>query len=261
MTRKKSARQEQKEARAKIVNGLLGDHFPEDFHDYGLDKHSFTIYVGGHKNAYTDSDVEPGVEHNMADSLERNLHTLREIDSTRPILIMMATCGGYVVEGMQMFGAIYDSPNPTTVIALKDARSMSSIFPLAADRFLIRPTAQFMIHRGSSAFEGLDQEAETDDIQRRKAREQMMRIYIARLQMQGIHQKMPSDKIRDLLERRFQSEIDVWLTAYEAKQWGFVDDVFNGNHAIARATEKNTKWRRVVASVLRKPMQVEVKIT
>ena len=204
---------------------------------------------------------EPGVEHNMADRFELNLGILNRIDPARPILVQIASCGGNWQEGMQMFGAILQVSNPITVLATKWARSMTSIIPLAADRFVISPTAQYMYHRGTYGFFGLDQEAETDDIERRKMHELMMRIYVARLTEQGVFVGYSEKELRGMLEEKIRKNIDVWLTPDEAKQWGFVDDVFDGDMFTLRATEKNMARRERLLSVLRKPIKVEVTVS
>jgi ATP-dependent Clp protease protease subunit len=173
----------------------------------------------------------------------------------------MASCGGNWTEGMQMYGAILACPNPVTVFATKWARSMTSIIPLAADRFVIRPPAEYMIHRGQSGFYGLDQEADTFDIERRKATERMIRIYVARLKEQGMHRLWSPTRIRSLIESRFEKETDVWFSADEAKQWGFVDDVFDGDHDSLRARKRNRERRARMLAVLREPIKVSVTVT
>lgn len=244
---------------------LYGDFVPEDVHQYRIDRHSFTIYVGGDPiHPGFDATVghqEPGVEHLMADRFELNLGILSGIDPDRPILVQMASCGGNWEEGMQMFGALLTCPNPVTVLATKWARSMTSLIPLAADRFVIRPPAKYMFHRGSYGFEGLDQEAETDDIERRKANELMFRIYIARLREQGQYSKWSEKKIRHMLHGLVYRHTDVWLTADEAEKSGFADAVFDGDYERLRAPKRNMERRKMFLRVLRTPISVEIRVT
>ena len=242
---------------------LMGAFVPEDVHLYRLDRHTFTIYVGGDIYAFAGLDEfsEPGVEYNMADRFELNLGILSGINPKRPILVHVASCGGNWQEGMQMFGAILTCPNPVTVLATKWARSMTSIIPLAADRFVLRPPAQYMYHRGTYGFYGLDQEAETDDIERRKVHESMMRIYTARLQEQGAFMNRTEEEIRAILEQGAREKIDVWLEADEATRWGFVDDVFEGNLDTLRAKKRNDARRARMLAVLRRPAKVQVVVS
>ena len=251
--------------RVEDRRALLGDFVPEDAHTFRIDRRSFTIYVGGdpHLSFGLSSNglAEPGVEHNMADRFDINLDILSGIDPDRPILVKMSSCGGHWEEGMQMFAAILMCPNPVTVLATKWARSMTSLIPLAADRFVMHPAVQYMFHRGSFGFEGLDQEADTADLERRKATEIMLKIYVARLRERGIYHKQSEKDIRTMLDERMRKHIDVWLPPSEAERWGFVDAVFDGDLTTLRAEKRNEKRRKIMREVLRAPVDIKVRIS
>lgn len=231
------------------------DCYFDDLHDRRCDKHSFTIYVGGDPDwsDFDATEAEPGVEHRMADRLDLNLHALSSIDPDRPILIQIASCGGSWDEGMQMFGAILCCPNPVTVIATKWARSMTSIIPLAADKFVIRPPAQYMIHHGEFAWHGLaGEEAQTAFEELQASRAMMLDIYTQRLSEQGKHCKKPRKKIRKVCERKMQEHVDFWLTGDAAVEWGFIDEVFTGDYTKLRAKKRNDKRRDAMLDVVRR---------
>lgn len=250
---------------AKDQKKLLADFLPEDVHSYRINRTDFSVYLGGDPHDEGDNaedrGFEPGVTHHMADRFEMNLSILSGISHTRPILVRMASCGGNWDEGMQIFGAIATCPNPVTVLATKWARSMTSIIPLAADRFLIRPPAQYMIHQGTYGFDGLEAEADTADIERRKSMEVMKRLYIARLREQGQFTQWSERKIRTMLEESFEKHIDVWLSADEAVQWGFADGVYTGDSKNIRATKKNLQRRQTMIDVLRRPVKVDITVS
>lgn len=242
---------------AKIVKALMGDFALDNWHEHRVDRAAFTIYVGGDPHL-EGVDGEPGVEHHMADRLEMNLHVLSSIDPKRPILIIMSTCGGEWEPGMQMYAAILTCPNPITVLATKHARSMSSLIPLAADRFVIRPPAQFMFHHGSMIYEGLaGEEATTVFNELADSRDMMLRIYVERLKEQGKFHKQHPAKIRAMLEDKMRRRVDVFLTADEAVEWGFADGLVLGD--VQRATKKNIKRRNGMMAVLRKPRNINFK--
>lgn len=245
------------------MRALMGAFIPEDVHLYRINRPTFTIYVGGDVNSLLALEElpEPGVEYNMADRFELNLGILSGINPRRPILVQMASCGGNWEEGMQMFGAILTCPNPVTVLATKWARSMTSIIPLAADRFVLRPPAKYMYHQGTYGFSGLEQEADTDDLERRKIMETMLHIYMARLHEQGMFIGRSEEKIRAVLEQGIREKIDVWFTADEAKRWGFVDDVFLGDFNTLRAKKRNEARRACMLEVLRRPIQVHIEVS
>lgn len=240
---------------------LTGDFVLEDVHLYRINRHTFTIYVGGdplHAAADTDYN-EPGVEYLMADRFEMNLSILSGLDPQRPILVHLASCGGDWYAGMQMFGAILTCPNPVTVLATRWARSMTSIIPLAADRFVMRPPARYMIHDGSAAMSGTVKEFLTDADELRKSSEVMLRIYIARLKERGPHKDKTPEEITDLLRKMIDQKSDVWFSADEAKRLGFVDGVFDGNLSTLLATTPNQFRRKRMMTVLRRPVHVMAK--
>ncbi len=259
MDRRKLTR---KRAEAKTSKALMNEFMLEDVHLHRLDRHTFTIFAGGDPLAmpYDDQGSEPGVEYNMADRFERNLAVLSGISSTKPILINLSSCGGAWDEGMKMFGAILACPNPITVYATKWARSMTSLIPLAADRFVMRPPGQYMIHHGTYGFYGLVQEALTNNNELLKSRELMLRIYIARLRAQGSFKTKSERVIRLWLEERMEKEIDVWMSCDEARAFGFLDDVFEDDHAHLRAMAVNIERRKAMWEVLRRPIKVTTRV-
>jgi len=241
------------------AKAMMGDYTPEDLHYYRVDRHSFTIYVGGDPELLGEEGEEPGVEHRMADRFEINLGLLSAIDPERPILVVTSSCGGNWQEGMQMFSAMLYCQNPVTVLGTKHCRSMTSIIPLSADRFVIRPPAQYMYHRGSWGFIGLDQEADTADIERRKTTEMMLRIYAGRLR-----ERFPGRteaQIRQALTRQMEQKIDVYLSAEEAVDRGFVDAVFTGDYSILRAKKRNEARRRIMMDAVSRPVSVSVAVS
>jgi len=247
-------------ADTSMRKALLGDFAFEDAHLYRALRSTFTIYLGNEATVIVSGEAEsfePGVEHNMADRFELNLHILSNIDPNRPILVYMASDGGYWEPGMQMFSAILACPNPITVLAVRDARSMTSIIPLAADKFLLRPPAQYMFHHGTWGFSGLVQEGITDFFELLKTREIMLRVYMSRLNERGRFKELEEKRVREILERAIEKRVDVWLDPAEARRWGFVDGICNGNLNAVRATKINEKRRNAMRRILQKKFKYE----
>jgi len=236
------------------------DYFLDDVHHHRINRNNFSIYIGGDPAHMGNEGYEPGVDYSMADRFELNLDILSSIDKARPILVNMSSCGGCWEEGMQMFAAILSCPNPVTVLALKHARSMTSLIPLAADKFLIRPPSTYMYHRGTYGIESLDEEVETEDNERRKAQEMMLRIYVSRLKEQGKFKALTDGRIKTHLKETMRDKINVHLAADEAVAWGFADGVFAGNTETLRATEVNIPRRKRMLEVLRRPINIQIKI-
>lgn len=243
---------------AKMRKALMDSYVLEDLHDYRIDRHSFTIYIGGDPHNEGDWDgghgTEPGVTHHMADRFEINLSLLSRLNPRRPILLQLASCGGNWDEGMQMFSAIAHCPNPVTVLATKWARSMTSLIPLAADRFVIRAPASYMFHHGEAAYEGLaGEQLDTWKEECDRARKMMVSLYVTRLREQGKYKKYSTARLREMIEDKMRRKIDVWLTADDAVKWGFADAVFDGNFSTLRAREVNRDRRASMMAVLRQP--------
>lgn len=238
----------------KLRKALLEPTLLEDIHTYRVNRSTFSIYVGGDLNTIGDSQEapgEPGVDHHMADRFDLNLSLLSDLDPTRPILVQLATCGGYWTEGMQMFGAILTCPNPVTVVATKWARSMSSIIPLAADKFLLRPPARYMFHHGTQGYAGGSGEQFTTYVEESEiAKKMMLDIYVTRLKSQGKFKRMPSSEIREMLEDKMRRKVDVWLDAKETISWGFADGLYTGDLASLRAQSVNQKRREEMLTAI-----------
>jgi len=233
----------------------------EEAHKFRINRWQFIIHVGGDPETPSEAGCEPGVEHRMADRFDINLNILSGIDSSRAILVKFLSCGGNWEEGMQMADAVLTCPNPITVLATKHARSMSSIIPLMADRFLLTPSARYMIHRGSYSTDGLDHEAETNDEERRMSNARMLRIYATRLQEQGTYRNCKLEDIEARLRREMEEKVDVWRSPDKAVQDGFADGVYTGDVANLRVTSVNKARRERMIAVLRASPTVKVEVT
>jgi ATP-dependent protease ClpP protease subunit len=256
-------------ANGKVVRkALMGDFFLEDFHDYGIDRTNFVIYVGGdprHQGRDFDqaSLSHPGVDFWMSDRLEKNLEIIRFLDpeGLRPVKIILASCGGSWEEGIQMFSAILAMPNPVTIVAVRDARSMTSLIALAGDRFLIRPPAKYMIHKGHVAFAGTTLESETSHRQDHESTLLMLLLYTKRLSMRGAHTRLTDSQIRQKIDAWMRKDSDVWFSADEAVRHGFADGILLGSASSSSilAKRKNITRNNVMWDCLRAALKIVVK--
>ncbi|OGG81399.1 hypothetical protein A3H74_03080 [Candidatus Kaiserbacteria bacterium RIFCSPLOWO2_02_FULL_51_13] len=245
------------------VKALSGDFTLEDVHEYRLNRALYIIYI-------QTKDVDPenaeevsesGITPTMANQFARGLSILSGLNPERPILAEMSTDGGEWEAGIQMFDSILACPNPVTVLAHRWARSMSSIVPLAADKFVMMPGAKYMFHHGTYSFGGLEQEADTGDLERREAKERMLLLYVTRLREQGVYSKWSEQRIVKMLEEKIKDHVDVWLSSREARRWGFADDVFNGNWSTLRAEKRNEKRRKRMLEALHENIKVDVRVS
>lgn len=246
----------------RIRKALLSDFALDNWHTHRVDREAFTIYVGSDPHLEGDwegSPGEAGVEHHMADRFDLNLHVLSALDPKHPIKVMLASCGGLWEAGLQMAGAMLTCSNPITVIGTKHCRSMTSMIPLFADRFYLRPPAQYMIHHGTMVYEGDAGASWSTAVQEQAdARDRMLRLYQARLKEQGRHSRKGSAGMRVMLEEMMDKKADVFFTTDEAVDWGFADGVWLGA-STPLASKPNTRRRDAMMEVLRAPRNVNVK--
>lgn len=197
-------------------------------HTYGLDLQRNEIYLFG-REEYSygagESILEPGVDYTMANQFIKNIRMI-QLHSSSPILIHMKTCGGDWTEGISIYDSIASCPNTVTVLNYTHARSMSSLIPLAADRFVMMPHSTYMIHEGTFGFEGTQKQLRTEYYETQKSMEEMLNIYVTRLKSHGKHKNKSAKWIREMLVSRMNDKEEFYMNAAEAVDVGFADAVF-----------------------------------
>lgn len=222
-------------ARSKRRSGhsLKTHDLIDAIHEWGLNLRDFSIYLTGTPITYESGDDdfgEPGVEYQMATEFIKNLDILSGLDPKRPILIHMKTCGGYWEEGMAIYDAIRACPNPTTILSYTHARSMSSIILQAADKRVLMPNSYFMFHEGYLELGGTSKGVLTNARWIKMVlNPTMLSIYTDSLKQKGEFKNLSAQKIREMLQKYMDKKEDVLLTAKEAVEWGFADEVFGGD--------------------------------
>lgn len=216
----------------------------EEIFDYGLDMDHFTIYLTGvEDDVHHEGDViEPGVEFRLANRFIKGLDVLQGEDPNRPITICMKTCGGVWEEGMAIYDAIWAVPNPVTVVSYTHARSMSSIILQAANKRVLMPHSTFMFHMGTLSTSGTYKQVMSDISFTKHSEDQMYEIYIDAMKRHGKFSKWGRERIRNMLELEMNKKEDVYLTAEQAVQWGFADEVFTGWGTVTDYTREQKKW-------------------
>lgn len=214
-------------------SGIKTADFIDHLHDHGLDTKDFSIYLTGTPISYESGDNdfgEPGVEYQMATTFIKNLGILSCRDAKRPILIHMKTMGGYWEEGMAIYDAICACPNPTTILSYTHARSMSSIILQVADKRVLMPNSYFMFHEGYLELRGTSKGVLTNvEWIKRVLNPTMLSIYTDSLKQKGKFKNLSAQKIRGMLQEHMDKKEDVLLTAKEAVEWGFADEVFGSD--------------------------------
>jgi len=207
------------------------DHPLFDIHSYDIDVSANHIYLVGH-DQYAGAEFldtgEPGVEFAMVNRFIRNLNFLMK-KSQEPILIHMKTCGGHWSEGIAIYDAIKTCPNHVCILSYTHARSMSSLIFQAADKRVMMPHSTFMFHDGTMGTDGTVKQFLTEAEEVKKEREQMMKIYVDVMKQKGKCRRWSRQKIYDWLRAQMDKKEDVYLDAKQAVQYGFADEIFDGD--------------------------------
>lgn len=204
----------------------------EEMHGYNIDVVNFRIYLVGEEKVYhgeEDDYTEPGVEYIMTSRFIKNLDILSGRNPERPILIAMKTCGGNGEEGMAIYDAIISCPNPITILSYTHARSMSSLILQAADKRVLMPHSYFMFHEGTVGAEDTYKGFLTYAEWMRKTSSSMIDIYSQALKRKGKFHTWSLQRIQKMLQDCMDKKQEMFLTAQEAVEWGFADEVFGGN--------------------------------
>jgi len=207
-------------------------------HDQNIDLEHGEIYLFSDiEFAYggMDEDVifaDPGVTYIMALKFIKNLRILSQhLDDDEIILIHQNTPGGGWVPGMAIYTALSMCPQRTVILNYGEARSMSSIIPQAATRFVMMPIdSRFMYHTG--IFGGLftGTQIDTEYLEHQKAMLRMMDIYVDAIKRRkGKNHKWSRDKLHAWLRAEMKEHEEVYLDPEEAVEHGFADSVFDGD--------------------------------
>ncbi len=177
-----------------------------------------------------DPHEEPGVEHLMSDRFNKNMDIAQFINPGMPVLVDMKTRGGDWHEGIAIYDRIRKHPTPVTILNLTHARSMSSLIFLAANKRVMMPNSCFMFHEGKYGDYGeLKGVKSRLKFYEKVAEPRMLQIYIDTLKEQGKFKNQSRERIEEMLFNEMDKKTDVFLTAQEAVEWGFADEIFDGN--------------------------------
>jgi ATP-dependent Clp protease protease subunit len=202
-------------------------------HEYDVDLQSNHIYLMG-SELYAagnggNHDEEPGIEYVIANRFIRNLNLCMRVNPNMPILIHMKTNGGYWEEGMAIYDAIKSCPFPVTILSYTHARSMSSLIFQAANKRVMMPHSTFMFHDGTLGVEGTVKQVNTAVEFGKVQDAQMNKIYIDSMKRKGKFMNRSRKWIQAWLREQMDKKEDVYLTAEQAVEFGFADQIFDYN--------------------------------
>lgn len=175
-----------------------------------------------------DKKEDSSINFSSAHSFCKEIHDL-ERKSSQPIIIHSHTVGGDWDDGMAMFDVIKFSPCPTIMIGHGCLCSMGTVLLQAAkDRYLM-PHCSFMVHLGSSSFDGEFKTAESTIEYHRYQTEFMLDLYSDRCcKAKYFKEKgFDSKKTKDFIYKKLKDKSDWYMSSDEAVLYGFADKVLS----------------------------------
>jgi ATP-dependent Clp protease protease subunit len=194
-----------------------------EIHEHHINHLNREIYLHG----YMDAPEEPGVDYRMATSFIKNMHILEQ-QSSQNILVHMHTIGGVWSDGMAIFNSIRLSKSPVTIIGYAQASSMSGIVFQAADKRILMPDCEMMIHHGSIALDDNTVAVKSAVDQNEKSCKRMLEIFAEKAIMGKYFQdrKYSLRKTITFIDAKIKQTSDWYLMPDEAVYYGLADGIF-----------------------------------
>lgn len=138
---------------------------------------------------------------------------IKELGNVSHVDLRVISEGGSVIEGIGIYNAIRAHNATWTAYIDGLAASSASWMILATDKVIMAENAQYMIHRAQGMAGGTpDQMRKTADLIESIEQTAMIRAYVAKT-------GKSEAEIMDMLNA------ETWMTAAEAHEYGFVDEV------------------------------------
>jgi ATP-dependent Clp protease protease subunit len=158
------------------------------------------------------------IEDHVANLIIAQLLFLESEDPEKDIQLYINSPGGVVTSGMAIYDTMQYLRAPVSTICIGQAASMGAVLLAAGatgKRYAL-PNSRIMIHQGSGGFRGNTPDVE---IQMRE----MMHLTDRLMKILADHTGQDFDTVKR------DSERDKFMSAEEAKAYGLIDEVFQGN--------------------------------
>ena len=149
----------------------------------------------------------------------------REISNAKgkELNLVISSGGGSVTEGMAIADLIANYPEETTATGIGLVASIATVVLLSADKVKMTENAFMMIHRPWSYTMGNADELEATAELLDKMEAKLLDIYTASVIKRKGSQENLDNKISEMMAA------ETWLTAQEALEFGFIDEIVKGN--------------------------------
>ncbi len=160
------------------------------------------IFLGTEINDYT------------ANTIQAQLLYLDSVDSSKEISIYLNSPGGSVTAGLGIYDTMQFISSPVATICTGMAASMAAVLLVAGQegKRSALPHSRVMIHQPLGGVQGQASDIEITAREIQKLKKELYTII-------SEHSHTPFDKVWA------DSDRDYWMTAYEAKEYGMIDQV------------------------------------
>ena len=157
-------------------------------------------------------------------TLEKFTNQIKGLDISN-LTIEMKSNGGDLMEAFAIYDSIKNMPCRVTVKIVGASASAATIIASAGDRIEISENSRYLVHNAMTFVEGDKEDLKEVYDQLSEFDNQILDIYIKR-----------TGKTRNELAELMKAE--KWLSAEDAKKWGFVDDIIKQKINNKMAEEK-----------------------
>lgn len=196
------------------------------------------------------------LEYNILGTIKKEKDTIKtflEGAGKQDVVFNIASEGGSIFEGLTIAGIIAEYAGKTTAKGIGIVASAATIIMLAADKKQMTKNSFFMIHNSSASIDGNKQEMERTKELLEKVDEQMAAIYVAQIASKGKlidnSYEKTSKKVKEMMDA------ETWLTAEEAKEMGFIDEVVENTNALTMNPFENMQYQNIAAHYKNIPIQ------
>lgn len=184
-------------------------------HKYGIDTTARELYLENHDAGYVDD--------HMAVEFIKNMRTLQA--TAGEITVHILSYGGCEFAGFAIMDAIEASPCHITTVSWAGACSMASLIPQVADRRIIMPTCQVLVHWGDYGYYGHAKGFVSEADMCKRWNEMIIDKYVDVAVAAPMFKDHQRSQVREYFESRMDKKVEWWMSPEEAVEVGLFDQV------------------------------------
>jgi ATP-dependent Clp protease protease subunit len=165
-----------------------------------------------------------------------------DVRNAARLIVHMQSRGGSVYAGYNSYHTLKRSGKPITMIIEGEAQSIATFMALAADEVIMKDPSIWMIHMPSTGIEGTADDLEGGLGELRKIEAEMIKAYAEK--NKASYAKDPTVTLLNEEQIRGMMKKTTRMSAFEAKQFGFVDKITQYLKAVALGTEMKAEEKK-----------------